>query len=473
MKTLCSKVFETAFITENPVIYKQTISAENVQLWKKIMKKNLIDYKKLNIWNLINLPSERKAINGRWTYLIKPKKTNEKYEKKKIQWVAKKFLQQYGINYFKIFAHTAKSILFRLLFVFAVYFGWFIFQWNIIATFMTAELAKDIYVVQSTEYSDGINWICKLNTALNDFKQFACVWTTKLAKILIKFGLVQNPIDQSVFIDEDIAVVAHVNDLLIFNKSVKTVEKLKAHIKKYVKITDLKQTKTYLNIEILREDKTLILTQRKFTQQFLNKFASQVKSFKNPCLQRVKLKKNSVQVFVKNIKKYQQQIGSLMYLMTCIKLDLCYSIELFARFMTNSSENQFKALNQIWKYFTYIKNFGLHYSFENLNFINYCDADWERNFNTKKSIINYIFLFKNDVITWKSTLQKTITLFFIKAEYMEFKKIIKKSIFLQQFLKSVFFLKKYNARQLYMNNKSTKVLFKNPLFHKKTKHINI
>ena len=32
----------------------------------------------------------------------------------------------------------------------------------------------------------------------------------------------QNPIDQSIFIDEDIAVVFHVNDLLIFNKSAKT-----------------------------------------------------------------------------------------------------------------------------------------------------------------------------------------------------------------------------------------------------------
>ena len=42
------QVFKTAFITRNPVIYKQTISAENVSLWKKIMKKNLIDYKKLN-----------------------------------------------------------------------------------------------------------------------------------------------------------------------------------------------------------------------------------------------------------------------------------------------------------------------------------------------------------------------------------------------------------------------------------------
>ena len=124
---------------------------------------------------------------------------------------------------------------------------------------MTAKLVENIYVVQSTNYFDDINWICKLNTAFNDLKQSTRVWETKLVKILIKFGLIQNPIDQSVFIGEDIVVVAYVNDLFIFNKSVKTIEKLKAHIKKYVKITNLKQTKTYLDIEILRENKTLIL----------------------------------------------------------------------------------------------------------------------------------------------------------------------------------------------------------------------
>ena len=269
---------------------------------------------------------------------------------------------------------------------------------------MTAKLIEDIYVVQSINYFYDINQICKLNTALNDLKQSTRVWKTKLVKILIKFDLIQNPIDQSVFIDEDIAVIFHVNDLLIFNKSVKTVEKLKVHIKKYVKITDLKQIKTYLNIEILRENKTLILTQWKFTQQLLNKFAFQIKSFKNLCLQRVKLKKNLIQVFVKNIKKYQQQIRSLMYLMTCTKSDLCYSVKLFAWFMTNPFENHFKTLNHIWKYFAYIKNFDLHYSFEDLNFIDYCDADWKKDFNTKKSITDYIFLFKNGVITWKSTL---------------------------------------------------------------------
>ena len=72
------QVFETAFIIENPVIYKQIISAENALLWKKTMKKNLTDYKKLNIWNLVNLPLEKKIINGRWTYFTKPNPMDNK-----------------------------------------------------------------------------------------------------------------------------------------------------------------------------------------------------------------------------------------------------------------------------------------------------------------------------------------------------------------------------------------------------------
>ena len=65
------QVFETAFITKDSVIYKQTISAEDAPLWKEAMKKNLADYKKLNIWDLMNLSFEKKAINGCFTYLIK------------------------------------------------------------------------------------------------------------------------------------------------------------------------------------------------------------------------------------------------------------------------------------------------------------------------------------------------------------------------------------------------------------------
>ena len=137
----------------------------------------------------------------------------------------------------------------------------------------------------------------------------------------------QNPVDQSIFIDQDIAVVAHVDDIIIFNKNAETVNKLKTHISKHVEVTDLDNAKFYLGMEIIRKGKTIILTQRKFAKKLLEKFAPQAKPSKNPCMMRIKLKTNPNTTTSEKIKKFQQQIRSLMYLMTCTKFDLCYSID--------------------------------------------------------------------------------------------------------------------------------------------------
>ena len=85
------------------------------------MIKHLADLGKLKTWNLVNLPPNRKAINGRWTYVTKSKKKDESPQKKKAKWVAKEFQQIYGLDYMKTYAHTAKSILFQLLFAYSAF----------------------------------------------------------------------------------------------------------------------------------------------------------------------------------------------------------------------------------------------------------------------------------------------------------------------------------------------------------------
>ena len=142
--------------------------------------------------------------------------------------------------------------------------------------------------------------------------------------------------------------------------------------------------------------------------------------------------------------------------------------------MSNPESMHFKALNQIWKYLTYTWNYDLFYASKNLiDPICYCDADWGNDFNTQKSITNYIHLFWHTAITWKSSLQKTVALSSTKVKYMKFKEAVKESMFLNMFFQSIPFLKKYNAKQIWIDNESTRNLFKNPLFHKRIKHIDI
>ena len=141
--------------------------------------------------------------------------------------------------------------------------------------------------------------------------------------------------------------MAHVDDIIIFSKNAETINKLKTHISKHVDITDLNNAKFYLNMKIICKKKTIILTQRKFVKKLLEKFASQTKPFKNSCIMKIKLKTNPNTTISEKIKKFQQQIESLMYLMTCTKFDLCYSINALTCFLSNSEFMHFKTLNQI------------------------------------------------------------------------------------------------------------------------------
>ena len=67
----------------------------------------------------------------------------------------------------------------------------------------------------------------------------------------------QNPIDQSIFIGQNIVVMAYVDDIIIFSKNVETINKLKTHISKHVDVIDLNNAKFYLNMEIIRKKKPL------------------------------------------------------------------------------------------------------------------------------------------------------------------------------------------------------------------------
>ena len=53
------------FIADDPKTYKEAISGDNAHLWKKAMIKHLADLDKLKTWDLVNLSSNKKTINGR------------------------------------------------------------------------------------------------------------------------------------------------------------------------------------------------------------------------------------------------------------------------------------------------------------------------------------------------------------------------------------------------------------------------
>ncbi len=462
------------------VTYKQAIESSNAKYWKIAMQKEIDDLKSQNIWNLVNAPKNRKIIKGRWVFKTKLDK-NGFIDKYKARWVAKEFQQKYGIDYIETFSNTVKPMVFRALFALAAFKDLEIQQWDIKSAFSNAKIDEEIYVMQPVGFEENSNQVCLLNKALYGLKQSARQFYLFLANLLKELNFNLIIADQSVFYNSEsnIIITAYIDDLLVFAENKNEINSLKQQLKRKLELSDLGNISYYLGMEISR-DRTknkLFLSQKKYINELLTKFnINGDKPIYSPSVQGVRLEKNTEQAELNDINLYQQQIGSLMYLMTATRPDIAFSVSNCARFMSNPNKEHFNALNRIWQYVKTTKNKGLLYESSDditLTLKGYVDSDWGGDFTTRKSTTGYLFLLGNAPISWSSKLQKSVAISSCEAEYMALKEAAKELIWLKALFQQLKLLNSIIADTLYCDNKSAIDLSKNPEYHARTKHIDI
>ena len=84
---------------------------------------------------LSDLPSGQKIIGVKWVFKTKLNRNGE-VDKYKLRLVAKRFKQQYGIDYIKVFSPVARHDTIRLLVALAAQNYWPLFQLDVKSTFL-------------------------------------------------------------------------------------------------------------------------------------------------------------------------------------------------------------------------------------------------------------------------------------------------------------------------------------------------
>ena len=97
----------------------------------------------------------------------------------------------------------------------------------------------------------------------------------------------------------------------------------------------------------------------------------------------------------------------------------------------------------------------------------YCVGD----LNKRWSTTDYVFSLEEAPVSWKSTLQSTVVLSTIEAEYMTLTKAVKEAIWLGGLLDELGFSQKQIS--IYYDSQSVIYLTNNPVFHVRTKHIDV
>ena len=99
------------------------------------------------------------------------------------------------------------------------------------------------------------------------------------------------------------------------------------------------------------------------------------------------------------------------------------------------------------------------------------DSDHVGDKDKRRSITSYYFTLNGCCISWKSQLQSIVALSSTEFEYIASTKAIKKAIWLQGVLRE---LKVYNKTAIvFRDNQSALHLCKNPMFHERTKHMDM
>jgi len=130
-------------------------------------------------------------------------------------------------------------------------------------------------------------------------------------------------------------------------------------------------------------------------------------------------KPNEKQYDPKFYQKYQQLVGSLMYLIIGSRPDIGFAVIKLAQQIANSSNNHYQVGLHLCRYLLATHRYRLVYNgLSNESLVAYSNSDWDQDYEHRKSTTGYFTMLAQGITSWLSRKQKSIALSSTKAEYM-------------------------------------------------------
>ena len=155
----------------------------------------------------------------------------------KARLVAKRYTQQYGLDYYDTFSPVAKIAFVRLLLSMATMRSWPLFQLDIKNVFLHRDLVEEVYMEQppglAAQGESGL--VCKLRRSLYGLKQSPQTWFSRFSSMVQEFGMIRSVADHSIFYHHSSAgkciyLIVYVDDIVITGSDQDGIQKLKQHL---------------------------------------------------------------------------------------------------------------------------------------------------------------------------------------------------------------------------------------------------
>ena len=159
-----------------------------------------------------------------------------------------------------------------------------------------------------------------------------------------------------------------------------------------------------------------------------------------------------------------------MYLVH-MRLDICYTVNALSQFMSDLKHIQWVAAKHVLRYVRGTITYGLRYtSSSGVLLAGYADSDWAGSVVDRKSTSGYCFNTRSVIISWSSRKQGSIAQSTAEAEYIAASDACKEVVWLRKILSDLF-EGKLDSTIIHWDNQSCINLAENPVFHDRSKHI--
>ncbi len=169
---------------------------------------------------------------------------------------------------------------------------------------------------------------------------------------------------------------------------------------------------------------------------------------------------------------YRQIIGSLMYLVNT-RPAICFSVNTLSQFMVEPRRVHWVAAKHILCKVQGTIDYGVDYRRgDGVRLAGYTDSNWAGCAFDRKSTLGCCFGLDSEVVSWFSGKQKLVALISSEAEYMAASQASCEAIWLRKLLYGLFD-QELTPTVIHYDNQSCIKLTENPVFHDRSKHIDI
>ncbi|RVW44406.1 Retrovirus-related Pol polyprotein from transposon RE1 [Vitis vinifera] len=414
----------SAIKVSEPSTLKQAFKDPN---WTKAMEMEITALHRNHTWDLVEQPPNVNVIGCKWVCKLKHKPDGS-IERYKARLVAKGYNQTHGLDYFETFSPVVKAATICIILTVALSFKWEIRQLDVHNAFLNGELEEQVYMSQPPGYFDTQfpNRVCRLKKGLYGLKQAPRAWFQRLSSALLQWGFNMSRTDSSMFLHfgkaTTLIVLVYVDDILITGSSSTQISSLIAKLDSVFALRDL---------DLLHR-----------TEMFDTKPA------------------NTPGAIGKNLSKfdgdpmadvthYRSVVGALQYV-TLTRPDIAFAVNKACQFMQQPTTTHWLSVKRILRYLRGTMQDRLLLSpSSNLTIEGFTDADWGAHLDDRRSSSGYLDYLGGNLVSWSSTKQKVVSRSSAESEYRGLVFAIAEIVWIAYHMA------------------------KNPVFHARTKHIEI